>query len=543
MVYIKKNLSKIRYVCPYCSKDFNNRKSDYNRHINKKKACEKENINMKKENINMEKENINMEKENINIENNNSTIIELLKKIINQNEKMNNIINQNKKMNNDILDLKNKISILKEDNKNLKNIVNYNTTNNNSNNNCIAINNFNNVNYLDKNFLYEKNTEINNETIAEINNEIIKRKKYKCIFKDCYKRPNFNLPEQKKPLYCLEHKKENMIDITSKRCIHNDCMKRPTFNSPDQIIPLYCFKHKKENMINVINKRCIHDGCIKIPNFNLPNETKALYCYEHKMKNMINIISKKCIHTNCIKQAYYNLQNETRALYCSAHKKENMILIRKKKCIYKGCLKIPIFNLPNETEGLYCSKHKNDNMINIKNKRLCKYCDIKEESNFICKECQKIKNKKEWSIVRYLRKVIDTNFEYNSSKMLQGCSKKRPDIYFELDKHCLIVEIDENQHNTYEDSCECSRINEIVNGIGGKSIIIIRYNPDTTKNKGKIIEINQEKRINLLVKSIKEELVKDYDKFIVKIIQLYYDDNYEEYNEIKEEEITKLVCI
>jgi len=506
MVYIKKNLSKIRYICPYCSNDFNNRKSDYIRHINKKNGCENKNINI--------------EKEDINIKNNNLVIIELLKKIINQNEKMNNNILDLK---NDILDLKNEISILKKENQNK--VIQYNTTNNN----CIIINNFNNTNNLDnldKNFLYEKI-----------------KKKYKCVFKDCYKRPTFNLPDQKRPLYCSEHKKENMIDIKSKRCIHNGCMKRPTFNSPDQIIPLYCFKHKNENMINVISKKCIYNYCIKQPAFNLPSETKALYCFVHKKENMINVISKKCIHTNCIKQAYYNSQNETRALYCFVHKKENMIFIRKKKCIYKGCLKIPIFNLSNETEGLYCSKHKNKNMINIKNKRLCKYCDIKEESNFICKECQKIKNKKEWSIVRYLRKVIDTKFEYNSSKMLQGCSKKRPDIYFELDKHCLIVEIDENQHNTYEDNCECSRINEIVNGIGGKSIIIIRYNPDTIKNKGKIIEIKQEERINLLVKSIKEELVKDYEIFIVKLIQLYYDDNYEEYKEIKEEEITKLVCI
>jgi hypothetical protein len=190
----------------------------------------------------------------------------------------------------------------------------------------------------------------------------------------------------------------------------------------------------------------------------------------------------------------------------------------------------------------YCSYHNPDkNETNIK--KLCKYCDIKEESKYICNDCKKVKNKKEWSIVRYLRKVIDTEFEYNSSKMLQGCSKKRPDIYFELDKHCLIVEIDEHQHNTYEDSCECSRINEIVNGIGGKSIIIIRYNPDIIRNKGKIIEIKSEERIDLLVKNIKEELVKDYEKFIVKIIQLYYDDNYEEYKKVKEEEITKLVCI
>ncbi len=47
-------------------------------------------------------------------------------------------------------------------------------------------------------------------------------------------------------------------------------------------------------------------------------------------------------------------------------------------------------------------------------------------------------------IVRYLRNNINTKFEYNSSKILNGCSKKRPDVFFDLQKHCVIVEIDEN---------------------------------------------------------------------------------------------------
>ena len=125
------------------------------------------------------------------------------------------------------------------------------------------------------------------------------------------------------------------------------------------------------------------------------------------------------------------------------------------------------------------------------------------------------------------RKVIDTKFEYDSSKMLNGCSKKRPDIYFELIKHCIIVEIDENQHKTYEDICECARINEIVNGIGGRSVIIIRYNPDKIKNNNKIIKIDQQTRLNLLTDTIKKELTRDYNKFVVKIIQLYYDDDFD----------------
>lgn len=151
--------------------------------------------------------------------------------------------------------------------------------------------------------------------------------------------------------------------------------------------------------------------------------------------------------------------------------------------------------------------------------------------------------KKEWGIVRHLRKEIEIPFEYNSSKMLQGCSKKRPDVYFELNKHCLIVEIDEHQHNTYGDSCECARINEIVNGIGGKSVIIIRFNPDTTRNKNKVLNYKLSDKIDLLVKKIKEEINKNYDNFIVKIIQLYYNDNYSKYQEVKEEDITDKVCI
>jgi hypothetical protein len=109
--------------------------------------------------------------------------------------------------------------------------------------------------------------------------------------------------------------------------------------------------------------------------------------------------------------------------------------------------------------------------------------------------------------------------------------------------HCVIVEIDENQHNTYEDSCECARLNEIVNGIGGKSVIVIRYNPDTVRNKGKQLNINQVDRVNLLVDTINKELSATYEQFTIKLIQIYYNDSYEIYQPIKTEDITKLIAI
>lgn len=76
-------------------------------------------------------------------------------------------------------------------------------------------------------------------------------------------------------------------------------------------------------------------------------------------------------------------------------------------------------------------------------------------------------------VVRYIRKNISTRFEYDTSNMLNGCSKRRPDIFFDLPTHCVIVEIHQFQHKSYAESCECARINEIVNGIGGDLLLLL----------------------------------------------------------------------
>ena len=47
----------------------------------------------------------------------------------------------------------------------------------------------------------------------------------------------------------------------------------------------------------------------------------------------------------------------------------------------------------------------------------------------------------------------------------------------------------------------------------------------------------------MLVKIIKEELIKEINDFKVELIQLYYNDDNENYNYIKKEEITDRVCI
>ena len=329
-----------------------------------------------------------------------------------------------------------------------------------------------------------------------------------------------------------------MINIKDKRCIFDNCTKQPVFNLPTETKRLYCSEHKKPGMIDIKSKRCIHDNCNIRPNFNLPTETKALYCSEHKKPGMIDIKSKRCNFEKCKNDSLFGLINK-RPQYCLIHKQPNMInLVLENKCSILDCdNEYTLFN-----QEKYCNKHIPENLLNTV-KRLCKYCDILEEAKHICNDCKKIMHKKEYAVVRHLKKVIDYKFIHDSSKMLNNCSKKRPDIYYDLLKHCVIVEIDENQHNTYEDKCECARLNEIVNGIGGKSVIVIRYNPDIVRHKGKPLNITQLERITLLVDTINKELMTNYDTFVIKLIQIYYDDSCDKYQPYKTEDITRIIAV
>ena len=60
---------------------------------------------------------------------------------------------------------------------------------------------------------------------------------------------NFNIPDQKIGIYCFEHKKENMIDVSNKTCLENNCKNNATHGFQNKR-STYCFDHKKENMIN-----------------------------------------------------------------------------------------------------------------------------------------------------------------------------------------------------------------------------------------------------------------------------------------------------
>lgn len=206
----------------------------------------------------------------------------------------------------------------------------------------------------------------------------------------------------------------------------------PDIKNPDKTRPLVCRGCVKDGMIDVVHPFCKFPGCKSVNSnqpvralFNFPGKTKAIRCLEHKDKDMIDVLHPTCSAEWC----------ETRV--------DDPIRFR------GFCLRDYVYNFPNEP--------------------ITRYYKTKE---------------------RHVVEFVELYFtDYNPifDKVIPGStSKRRPDILFDLDTHCVIIEIDEGMHKGY--SCENKRIAEIWTSLKERNTVFIRFNPDQYKDStGKTI--------------------------------------------------------
>jgi hypothetical protein len=383
-----------------------------------------------------------------------------------------------------------------------------------------------------------------------------KQKRNLCIYEGCQIYPLYNFIDEKKGIYCFQHKIIGMIDIINKSCIEEGCNINPNYNFQGKTKRLYCEKHKLYGMINVKHKHCIYEGCNTRPTYNIEGKSRPLYCSTHKLENMISVSHKSCIYDNCKIRSLYNFEGENISLYCASHRLDGMIDILNKRCIYEGCKTIPAYNFDGKIKRLYCSLHKLDGMISQIKHSICKtyLCDtrVKEKYDGYCLFCYvnmfpdkptaRNYKTKEYSVVEFV-KTIFPNFDWiGDKKIVDGCSKRRPDLLLDLGYQIIIVEIDENQHIDYDCSCENKRIMELSQDLGHRPIIFIRFNPDNYnangtnvtscwgQNKNGLCVIKKSKknewteRLNTLEEQISYWVnPENKTSKTVEIIQLFYD--------------------
>ena len=64
---------------------------------------------------------------------------------------------------------------------------------------------------------------------------------------------------------------------------------------------------------------------------------------------------------------------------------------------------------------------------------------------------------KERAILNEIRENYPT-LDIVHNKQISACSKKRPDILIDLGVLVIVIEIDENAHETYDPACEDARL-------------------------------------------------------------------------------------
>jgi hypothetical protein len=316
----------------------------------------------------------------------------------------------------------------------------------------------------------------------------------------------------------------------------------------------------------ICEHRIIRGNCI---------ECNGSQICEHKKQRSICIEcngSQICKHK---KVKYYCLECEGNGI-CE-HKKQRFNCVEcggsqicehnvnKQKCgICRGsayCIHDKIKSNCFDCEGSQICEHK-------KRKRRCKLCDGVD----LCKTplCESIKHPlyeghcfycyvhlfpdkptvrnyktKEKSVTDY---ILDLFPEFDwvhdkSIKNLQGgCHNRRPDLLLDLGDRVIVIEVDENQHNNYDSSCENSRTMQISEDIGHRPLILIRFNPDSYRDKkGEFInspwKLGKDGLLHLISNEIWEDRLDtlqshvqcwiDKDFSLLKtlcIVKLYYDE-------------------
>jgi EsV-1-7 cysteine-rich motif len=406
----------------------------------------------------------------------------------------------------------------------------------------------------------------------------------RCVEEGCTKQPNFNLPG-KKAMYCKGHASADMVDVKNQQCSQEGCILQPAYgfkgkkqvycvsHKEDGMIdlkniwcgkcdtiasyglpggkPVFCVNHMTTDMINVRYTPCLHEGCMKQPSYGHPVGGKITHCSEHASPEMVDMLHQKCAHPQgCLKNPSFNIDGKT-PRFCAGHAQPDMVNVLEKRCEVDGCMKRARFNY----EGMltaFCREHAMSSMIDLVTRR-CKMCPTtvsNDKYKGYCLRCfihtfPNIKISRRYKIKeRRIHDFLEEQYggtSFTNVKTIDGgCSRRRPDWFFECFSHTIIVECDENQHEAYDTTCEVQRINELYTDLAYRPIVFIRFNPDEyTDSRGSKIEssfkyhskldvpvIRYEPEWRARLKALKEQI--DYHKTHVptepvRVVSMFFD--------------------
>lgn len=227
--------------------------------------------------------------------------------------------------------------------------------------------------------------------------------------------------------------------------------------------------------------KCQHESCSTRAKYG-QEVCKPTHCFRHKARNM-QYNYRVCA---CGKYARYGTR-QWFPVACRSCKTDTMHDVVSAKCKAGRCNTIASFGLP-KRKPTACAQHRSQAMINRKTKycTVCKSVSANPRYKPLCARCFGYANPNDPRVVRlrskeqaFLQPVQDLYPHVTRDRIIQGgCSKRRPDGLIDCGTHTVIIEIDEDQHRSYDDQCENKRIMEIFRDLGSRPLTVIRLNPD-----------------------------------------------------------------
>ena len=200
-----------------------------------------------------------------------------------------------------------------------------------------------------------------------------------------------------------------------------------------------------------------------------------------------------------------------------------MVDVKNKQCRYPWCETRPSFGVEGGP-ATHCGPHALPGMRDVVHRK-CASCGlfIVIKAPHLCSYCtpntSKRQKTREMKIKALLESTTDLNNPIHDKPVGGDCGKYRPDFRYDAPTHSVVVEVDEDQHRSYDSECERIRMINIVQAVGMRCVFV-RYNPDAFKIDGKTIRVYEKKRHDLLLRTIRECMTSPPT---ADVVYLYYD--------------------
>jgi hypothetical protein len=285
--------------------------------------------------------------------------------------------------------------------------------------------------------------------------------------------------------HCKEHKSDQMFDVKNSNCEvckQNGKKTQPTFGVDK---PTHCAEHQLDGMIDLRHDSVKCECCSKRASFGY-EINKPMRCKDHILMTMFDVVSEKCIECKD-KQPCFNLRG-FKPKYCMDCKTEQMENVSSFKCISCNLFSVA-------KQGDRCKKY-------------CQAFDAYSKRHEI-----RVKTLLEENKIPILchDKIIDSR-----------CNKYRPDFVIDCGTHMVIVEVDEDQHSSYEQDCEEARMIAIWQSFGGTPCVFIRYNPDNYKIKNADVIPVEFREKHIFLPELRKRMKKS-PADTLSVIRVFYD--------------------